>query len=304
MRIGLLRYKALNIVMLLRPQFLVASAIMFLLGFMAVGGPDDILEAPYLAALASAVLVQLSAGLVNEYTDWKGDRFARKSLFAGGSGEIATGRVTPSAALSLAIVSVAIAIALGIYVDAELEGRELFLPLLIASAVLAWCFSVRPIRLVNTAFGELLEIALLVWILPMMAMYLVTGAWTDDVLPYQFVLTMFGLASIIGVEFPDKQADIRSMKRNLTYRFGVERMAEVQCVLLFVGYASTVAFVLSGYMGWVNVLVFATLLYGWTSIVIMKAPKHYDYEWARSSTTMMTSIFVVSMALALIDVVI
>ncbi|MFA5312315.1 MAG: prenyltransferase [Methanomassiliicoccales archaeon] len=303
MRIETLRYDARNIFMLMRPHFLIASALMFLMGFMAVSEPGDIWQAPYLAALASVMLVQLSAALVNEYTDWEGDRYARKSLFAGGSGEVATGRVSPSTALSLAIVSAAVAIALGIFVNAEAEGRELFLPLLIASAVLAWGYSVKPMRFISSGFGELLVVGILVWALPMMGIYLVTGAWTDDVLPYQFVLMLFGLAAIIGVELPDRQADIRSGKRNLTYRFGVKKVAEVQCVLVMTGYASVIALVLSGYMGWVNLLVLATAIYSWAAATLIVAPKHYDYEWARASTTVMMSIFVIGMALALVDIV-
>jgi 1,4-dihydroxy-2-naphthoate octaprenyltransferase len=302
MNIRILRYKARNIIMLLRPQFLVASALMFFIGALAVADVQDVLKAPYLAALAAFVLAQLSAGLINEYEDWEGDRFARKSLFAGGSGEIATGRVEPSIALALAIASVATAAALAIYVDVELSDRGLFLPLFAVSTVLAWCYSVKPVRLMETGAGEALATGLLVWVIPLLSGYLINGSWSADLIPYLVVLTSFCLAAMIGVEFPDKQADIRSGKRNLTYRFGVKRMARVQCVLLISGYAIMVAFVLSGFIGWVNLLTIATALYAWAAVTVMIAPKHYDYEWARSSTTVMMSIFVVGTLLALIDI--
>lgn len=301
MNIKILRYRGRNIIMLLRPQFLVASVLMFLIGTLAVADLQDVLKTPYLAALAAFVLAQMSAGLINDYTDWEGDRFARKSFFAGGSGEIATGRVEPSMALSLAIASAATAVALAIYVNAELDDRGLFLPLFVVLIILAWCYSVRPVRLMGTGAGEVLVTGLLVWAIPLLSGYLITGSLSEEALPYLVVLTPFCLAALIGVEFPDKQADIRSGKRNLTYRFGVRRMAQVQFALVFSGYALIVAFVLMGFISWINLLTLATLLYGWAAVTVMIAHRHYDYEWARSSTTVMISIFAIGALLSLMD---
>jgi len=300
-RMQTIRYKARSIFFLIRPEFLVFPILMFFIGVMAAD-PDDVLEAPYMAALAAVILVQISARLINEYFDWKGDRFARKSIFAGGSGEVSTGHLEPSTALSLGIATVSVAVALGIYVNSELPDRELFLPLLILSAFAAWACSVKPLSLINTGFGELVSTVLLVWAVPLMSGYLVTGNVVEDAIPYLAIISFFALAAAIGTEFPDRQSDIRSAKRNLTYRFGIKATAEVQAVVLFTGYALTFAMVMIGAIGWINLFVLITAIWGWAAVTLMVMPRYYDYEWARSASNVATFVLAVSMALALIDV--
>ncbi|QLH74056.1 MAG: prenyltransferase [Methanomassiliicoccales archaeon] len=301
LRPSYVRYVAFNLISLMRPQFMLASLLLFGIGAFSVTDLNEVMERGSIAMLAAIAMVQLSAGLINEYTDWSGDRYARTTFFSGGSGVVATGQIGASTALSLAVATLAIAVSLVIYAEKETDGRELLLPLFISTALLAWGYSVRPFRFMERGFGEVLVAVLLAFGVPFISAYYISGSFPSVLLPYSILLFLFGLAAIIGVEFPDKQADIRSRKRNMTYRFGVNMMARVQAILIFSGYGATVVLALTGHIGLVNLLLLLTALFGWAAVTMMALFKYYSYEWARATTTVVMSIFVISMVLMVVD---
>jgi 1,4-dihydroxy-2-naphthoate octaprenyltransferase len=299
-RSGHIKYHLMNIGQLLRPQFLVASIVLFSIGVLATGGRIDLADNIFLAALTAVVLVQLSCGLINEYCDWLGDRFARKSFFAGGSGVVASGMVSPATALAGAIVSISIASALSIWVMAQVPDRSLFLPVLLSSAALGWAYSVRPVRLVSSGGGELIVAFLLAFAVPFLGAYMVSGTFDAALLPFSLPLFFFALAAIIAVEYPDKQADIRAVKRNLTYRLGLRLSAMVQSLSVFIGFGLTAVFLLLGDLHWIGTLLFIALPFAWAAGTVMAFSKYYDHFQATVATAVIMFTFVTAMLLQLL----
>lgn len=300
MKLGHLKFYATTIGQLLRPQFLVASVMLFSIGVLASGGRIDLTDDIFLAALAAVILVQLSCGLVNEYCDWLGDRFARKSFFAGGSGVVATGKVSPATALAGAIVSISVALALSLWVIDQRPDRDLFLPVLMGSAALGWAYSVRPVRLVSSGAGELTIAFLLAFAVPFLGAYLVKGTFEPALMPFSLPLFFFAFAAIVAVEYPDKQADIRAVKKNLTYRLGLRRSAMLQSLSMFIGFGLTVVYVLIGSLNWIEVLLLIALPFTWAAGTVMAFSKNYDYFQATVATAVIMLTFASAMLLQLI----
>lgn len=299
MKLRYLKYYAINIGLLLRPQFLVASVLLFCIGVLASGGHIDLADDVFLAALMAIILVQLSCALINEYCDWLGDRFARKSFFAGGSGVVASGKISPATALSGAIISISISVALCSWVMEHRPDRTLFLPVLFGSAILGWAYSARPFRLVSTGTGEVIAAILLAFLIPSLGAYFVTGTFDASLLPFSLPLFFFAFAAIIAVEYPDKQADIRAVKKNLTYRLGLKRSAMLQSTSTFIGFGLTMLFILLGDLDWIEALLFIALPFAWAAGTVMAFSKNYDYFQATVATAVIMLTFVTAMILQL-----
>jgi 1,4-dihydroxy-2-naphthoate octaprenyltransferase len=294
-------WRARTYVQLMRPKFLLASLLVFVIGTLAADPHPDWSSLIMLAGLASVMLTQLSAGLVNEYADWRGDRFSRRTFFAGGSGVISSGRASPGAALGLAIVSGALALWSAFYIYTE-SDRTQFIYLIAIGIALSWAYSLRPVRLVNTGLGEIVAAVLIGILLPLTGSYLASGSmyvhWQ-----YSLPLFLFALAMVIAVSYPDRQADIRSSKRNLVYRLGIRRAAAFQALVSFTGYASVVVFILTGELGLWTLITFIMLPFVWAGATVMALSKNYDHYQAAVASATMTFALVLMMASMLIDLV-
>lgn len=287
-------YQAWSLLLLTRPHFLLASVLLFLSGALSQIPWSD-MDTPTCAVLAAVVLVQLSAGLVNEYSDWRGDRFSRRSLFSGGSGVLATGWAMPGTALGMAIGSAILALVLGLYATISREGLVLVLPLLLLGLLLAWSYSLPPLRYVNTGLGELAVAFLLAFYLPFLAIYSVGGQGMGF-LPYSMVLFPFCYAMIVAVQLPDKQADIRSGKSNLTYRIGVRRALRVMTLSALIGMFLALPLFLWGKVEWPLLLTLSFLpLVIWSE---MRLGRERYYEHALA--VLVTYVYVVELVLTML----
>jgi len=294
-------WRARTYVQLMRPKFLLASLLVFIIGTLAVDPHPDWSSQFTLAGLASVMLTQLSAGLVNEYADWRGDRFSRRSFFAGGSGVISSGRASPGAALGLAIISASLALWSAFYIYTG-SDRTQFIYLIAIGIALSWAYSLRPVRLVSTGIGEIVAAVLIGFLLPLTGSYLASGS-LEVQWQYSLPLFLFALAMVIAVSYPDRQADIRSGKRNLIYRLGIRRAAALQSLISFVGYGTVVIFILTGKLGLWTLIVFIMLPFVWAGATVMALSKNYDHDQAAVASATMTFALVLLLVSMLIDLI-
>lgn len=288
-------------VQLMRPKFLLASILVFTIGTLAADRHPDWSSYVTWAGLASVMLVQMSAGLVNEYSDWRGDRFSRRTFFAGGSGTISSGRASPGAALGLAIISGALALWAAFYVHME-SDRTLFIYLIITGLVVSWAYSLRPVRLVGTGAGEMIVAALIGFLLPLTGSYLASGSMTIY-WQYSVPLFLFSWAMVIAVSYPDRQADIRSGKRNLAYRIGIRRAAAFQALFSFAGFGALAALVIFGQLGLWTLIAFIMLPFVWAAATVMALGRNYDHDQAAIASAAVTFSLIVLMVSLLLDLI-
>ncbi|HSV41928.1 MAG TPA: prenyltransferase [Methanomassiliicoccales archaeon] len=270
------RNRTRNWLQLMRLQFLPAGFLFLIIGSMARGRPD-VDTAAMIFGIAAVVLLLLSFGLVNELTDWKGDRFARRTAFSGGSGVLASGAAAPSDALAWGIVALGLSFACAWQVHDLVPGRDLFLPMMMVIAILGWGLSVRPLRLIGTGAGELTITAIISIAVPYLGHYLAHGRFDASLLTYLLPLIFFTFAFTIAAEYPDRTADIRSRKTNLVYRFGTRRMGIAMMISTFLGYGSLAVLLLTGEVHWLGWSLFLMLPFVWAGGMVMSYAKHHDH---------------------------
>ena len=300
-RLSYLSWQFRGLVQLMRLKFLLASLLVYLTALLIADPHPDWSSYPLWAGLAAVMLVQLSSGLINEYSDWEGDRFARRTFFAGGSGIIATGRASPGAALSLAIITGAMSLWCAYYLTTALADRGLFLIIVLIGLAVSWAYSVRPVRLMSTGLGELSVAVLIAFVMPALAYYYVGG---ELVIHWQLSLPVFffAFAMLISVEYPDRQADIRSGKRNLVYRLGIRGAAMLQALLSFIGYGVLIWYVVTGQLSLLVGLALVMLPFVWAAATVMGLSKYYDHYQAGIATASVSYALVLLLVLMFLSV--
>lgn len=202
-------------VLLSRPHFLLGGGLLFALGALRAVEIDG---AAYLWGQLMVTATQLTAHYANEYADVEADRLVEnRTVFSGGSGVLADGRLNAAVALRAAVVTSGLALA-GVLVFAD---RSPLVALLgVVALAVSWSYSVRPLRLLGTGFGEVATSVVVGGVLP------VVGASTQGVAPAAglwwsiAILIPAHIGMMIAFELPDLDSDRRAGKRVLAVRLG------------------------------------------------------------------------------------
>jgi 1,4-dihydroxy-2-naphthoate octaprenyltransferase len=217
----------LAFVKLSRPHFLLGGALLFSLGSVAAG---DISWLDYALGQAMVTSMQITAHFVNEYADREVDRaVGRRTMFSGGSGVLVSGDLKPEVALWAAWASTTIGVILAVVVG-------LVSPLaagvgLIALAV-SWGYSMPPIRLLATGWGELATSLVVVVAVPVIG-WAVQQAPASSALWWAVgILFPVHLAMMLAFELPDLEPDAAAGKRVLGVRLGEARSIRLIAIML------------------------------------------------------------------------
>ena len=294
----MLKERLVDFIKLLRPQFLLGSVLLFLVGSVYADRARIDLTVELVFALMAVVLVQIFGHFINDYFDREGDVPSRRTLFAGGSGMIQSGSFSARSVLWMTTVACISCLLMAILV-VGLTGRGLFLPLMLLGLAGGWAYSAPPVRLASTWFGELSVALLLGFFLPLTGVYFISGTFDLSVLVLGIPLFLFSLESLIGVEFPDEEADLASGKKNLTYRLGIGRSRLLHIVLLMMSYAMVVIEIMLGSLMAGALLLLVTLplsLYSSWKLIGMQG---YDFAVTKMASNVGMIVNGISMAILL-----
>ncbi len=177
----------------------------------------------FILGVSALILIMLSTYHAGEYSDIREDKISRRlhhSKFAGGSGIIQQGILPRRAALWTSIISLILAGCIGMILQFYFKTGPFTVPLGALGAFAGLFYSLRPIRLVERGWGELLIGFCYGWLTIASAYYLQTATIHPLVhwLAIPVGLSIFNV--ILLNEFPDDEADRKTGKRNLLYRFG------------------------------------------------------------------------------------
>lgn len=205
-----------------RPLFLLGVAILYALGvgiahYLGAGINWSI----YLLGQAWVTVLQLSAQYLNEYFDAPDDQQnPNRTFLTGGSGAIGPGKLPRQTALLAALACLAILASLTVLLLPHLGGGPLVILIMALAFLGAFFYSVPPVRLESTGYGELTTSALVTFLVPAYAFLLQTGELHVLLAMSAFPLFALHMAMLLALELPDYGADLRVQKRNLLVRLG------------------------------------------------------------------------------------
>ncbi|MBT8208350.1 MAG: prenyltransferase [Acidimicrobiia bacterium] len=223
-----------------RPHFLIGGALMYAVGASLAGDLDI---GTYLLGQAMVSAAQLTAHFVNEYADVEVDRhIANRTMFSGGSGVLTQGRLSAGVALRAATVTSTVAIALIVAVGGISSGAAF---IGVAALAVSWGYSMPPVRLLNTGWGEVATSIVVGALVPATGALVNGGGISVDLAWVAAVFTLLNFATVLAFELPDLESDRTAGKTVLAVRIGGRRakraLAAIYGAAAIVGVAATVS---------------------------------------------------------------
>jgi 1,4-dihydroxy-2-naphthoate octaprenyltransferase len=206
---------------LARPQFLIASLAIFIIGAswaILLGAPFSLprVGLSYMIILTA----HLSVSFSNDYFDVEVDKHGIPSLFSGGSGILVEHPKLRKPALWIAITLNCCSMGLGILFLWMYSYPFWFLGYVAVSNLLGWFYSAPPLRLAYRGLGELLTAFTSGFLVPGMGYLVLRGYLNSDGMLFTIPLMLYGLAFILTVEIPDMEADRLGYKQTWVARKG------------------------------------------------------------------------------------
>lgn len=219
-----------------RPLFLGGGFVLHALGVAAALSAGAGLDLPRLVIGQIAITAtQLMTHYANDYFDVEADRAnSTPTHWSGGSRILVDGTLPP--VVSLAATLVLAGIALGAALLLGLGGRPLAAAVIVIAVVLSAGYSAPPTRLHSSGFGEISAALVVAGLTPFLGYHLQTGAVGPLPVLASLSLLPFQLVMLIGVAFPDAEADAIVGKRTLVVRFR-EKAARLYNTLIIGTYA-------------------------------------------------------------------
>ena len=181
--------------------------------------------------------LQLATHFLNEYYNGPTDQFnPNRTPFSGGSGMIGPGKLSPQIALYSAFVLLAILASLTVVMLTQLNLPAEALTIMLLAFLGAVFYSVPPLRLEASGYGELTTSVMIGFLLPTFAFVLQTGAMHRLVAMSSFPLVTLLIAMLIAFEMPDYVNDLKYDKRTLTVRMGWENAMLLHNLMILVAF--------------------------------------------------------------------
>jgi 1,4-dihydroxy-2-naphthoate polyprenyltransferase len=236
MRLTLERLKL--IIRLVRPHFILGAALLYALGAGVARYLGSTIDwGLYLSGQAWITAIQLGTHLLNEYYDAQADREnPNRTLFSGGSDSLGPGKLQRETAFWAAILCFFIAASLSVLLLRAIGFDGGFTLLMVLIFLGAFFYSVPPVRLVSTGYGEFTTSFLVANLVPAVAFWLQYGELHRLLAMATFPLTPLHLAMMLAFELPDYATDGKFGKNTLLIRLGWERGMILHNVLILVAF--------------------------------------------------------------------
>lgn len=183
--------------------------------------------------------LQLAGQYLNEYFDAPQDnQNTNRTPFTGGSGALGPDGLPRRTALIAAAGCLAVIASLTVLLLSTASIAPGTLLIMAIGLLGALTYSVPPVRLSSTGYGELVTSFLVANLVPAFAFLLQSGDLHRLLAMATFPLTMLHLAMMLAFEFPDYATDIRLGKRTLLVRMGWQRAVLLHNMLILFAYVT------------------------------------------------------------------
>ncbi len=221
-----------------RPFFLLGAVLVYALGVGIARYLGVTIDwGLYFLGQAWVTTLQLATHYFNEYFDSPADAAnANRTLFSGGSGALGQDGLPREIALWAGIASLTGATSFTIMLI-RANGFNPALFLVMALIFLgAFFYSVPPLRLVESGYGELTTSIVVASLVPAFAFILQSGELHRLVAMSTFPLIALHLAMMLAFELPDYANDLKFEKLTLMVRVGWERGMAFHNIIILVAY--------------------------------------------------------------------
>ena len=217
-----------------RPLFLVGGVLVYALGAgiaRYLGTPID--WGLYVLGQIFVTTMQLSAQYLNEYYDSPADRDnPNRTPFSGGSGAIGEGKLSRETVMWASLTTLTILASLTVVLINVATVSPLLITIVVLAFLASFFYSVPPVRLAYSGYGELTTSILVANLVPIFAFVLQFQELHRLLAMSTFPLTNLHLAMMIIFEFPDYLNDIKHDKLTLLVRVGWQRGMVLHNILI------------------------------------------------------------------------
>lgn len=228
-----------------RPQFLVLSVILVLLGAAIAGNEGHFNWLWFILTTIGLVLAHASVNILNDYSDFKTgiDLETMRTPFSGGSGILPAKLMPPESAYKFGVGCLLVAFLIGIYLT-YVSGWML-LPLILLGGPVIYFYTSH---LTKWLVGELWA-GLGLGTLPILGTYFVqTGHYSAGALLAALAPGFLTANLLFLNEFPDVSADTKGGRFHLVIALGTKRAGWLYAILTVLNYLCIVAGVVSQLM--------------------------------------------------------
>lgn len=226
------------LIRLSRPLFLLGGVLVFALGVgiaRYLGKPID--WGMYFLGQFWVTTLQLAGQYLNEYFDAPQDvQNTNRTPFTGGSGALGPDGLPRRTALIAAAGCLAVTASLTVLLLSQASLSPTTVLIMVIGFSGAILYSVPPVRLSTTGYGELTTSFLVANLVPAFAFLLQSGELHRLLAMATFPLTLLHLAMMLAFEFPDYATDLRLGKRTLLVRMGWQRAVVLNNLLILGAY--------------------------------------------------------------------
>jgi 1,4-dihydroxy-2-naphthoate octaprenyltransferase len=222
-----------------RPFILVSGLIAYFLGLsIAYHELGTIYLLPALVGLLILVIATLMAHYANEYADVDTDTITRRTWFSGGSGVLPSGIISNQWALWAAVILALFTLILTFltFLWGILSSQGVLIVLV--GMLGGWFYSMPPLQLERTVWGELDNALLGGYLMPLIAYIPQIGVATLNIFLVLTPIFLAVLVNLLGVHWLDREADAQVGKNTLVVRLS-ERVPVVHLGLTVLMYIST-----------------------------------------------------------------
>lgn len=175
----------------------------------------------YLLGQGLVLCTQMIAQYLNEYFDAVGDQNnPNRTPLSGGSGVLGSGGLRPHVALYASFGAFALLASLATMLVMRGDAAPVSWLILGLGLLISIAYSVPPLRLVSSGYGELVASILVAGLVPSFGYALQAGKLHILLALATIPLIFIHLAMLIALQFPDHTADFQSGKKTLTVRLG------------------------------------------------------------------------------------
>ena len=166
----------IKLMRLARPQFLISSLPIYILGALwaILQGAHPFLIKLLLGYLI-ILLAQLSISFSNDFFDVEVDKLGTSTLFSGGSRILVENPKWRKAALWIALALNVSSVIVGVLFQQHYSYPIWFLGVVVAINIIGWLYSAPPFKLAYRGFGELLTSFSVGFLVPAIGYLVATG---------------------------------------------------------------------------------------------------------------------------------